>query len=379
VEMEAIRDASMGNFRGLGAVLTIRRVAAKSGEEVPTEEASKNPNSGVKTLTVVSVAPNGAAAKAGLLPGDRITEIDGHWVAPAHVSYRLLTQLSEPLGPQDLRPRSQDEEPENKPVDPEREKARKEAEEAGKRWKNATDLPTTMRLLTGAPSGSHELTVERGTPTKTLKVRVELGPSKATMFAGRKLNDTTGYLQLLSFNAGTTQQVAAQLETFQKDGVKNLVVDLRNSAGGSLEAARDVAGMLLGDVKFAVLKERDAARKLVDRPIMARAQKTAFKPARVTVLVDGGTAGTSELLAAALRDHAAARLVGTTTFGDGTEQELVRLDDGSGISLTHAKMLTSRGVDFDAKGLKADVAPTGDPLDAALKALAAAPAAPRGS
>jgi carboxyl-terminal processing protease len=85
--------------------------------------------------------------------------------------------------------------------------------------------------------------------------------------------------------------------------------------------------------------------------------------------VDHGTSGSSELLAAALRDYAGAKLVGTTTFGDGTEQELIRLENGAGISITRAKMLTSKGVDFDGKGLQADLPATGDPIDAAVKAL----------
>jgi C-terminal processing protease CtpA/Prc len=70
-------------------------------------------------------------------------------------------------------------------------------------------------------------------------------------------------------------------------------------------------------------------------------------------------------------------LVGSKTFGDGSQQELTLLDNGAGISITRAKMLTSKGVDFDGKGLKADVAPQGDAVDAAVKALAAPVAAPR--
>jgi carboxyl-terminal processing protease len=92
--------------------------------------------------------------------------------------------------------------------------------------------------------------------------------------------------------------------------------------------------------------------------------------------VDRGTAGTAELLAAALREQAGAKLVGSATFGDGTYQDVVRLDNGAGVSITRAKMLTSKGVEFDGKGLTADTTPQGDPLEAAVKALAsAAPAA----
>jgi carboxyl-terminal processing protease len=373
-EVDALQGALEGQFQGLGAVLTIRRHNTGKADEADAPGQPEG-GSGVKTLTVVTVAPGSPAEKAGLEPGDRITELDGHWIAPAHLSYRLITQLTDPLGPQDLRPPSPDDPPATVKPDPEREKARKEADEARARWKNATDLFSAMKDLMGGAQGEHELTVERGTPSKTLKVKVTLRPTEVTLFSSRKLNATTGYLQIFALNDSTPRQVSEALADFQKSGIKNLVVDLRHSAGGSLDAAREVAGILMGEVKFAVVKERDAARKLVERPVLARANGIRLKPAAASVLVDGGTAGSSELLAAALRDHLHARLVGTTTFGDGSEQELVRMDNGVGISITRGRMLTSKGGDFDGKGLKADVAPEGDPIEAAVKALSnAAPA-----
>jgi len=197
---------------------------------------------------------------------------------------------------------------------------------------------------------------------------VALGRTTAPLVASRKLDAGTGYLQILAFNPDVPKQVNEALTQFAQSGAQNLVVYLRHSAGGSIDAAREVAGMLLGSAKFAVLKERDADRKLVERGLMTEGNPV-LKPAAVSVLVDGGTAGTSELLAAALRDHLGAKLVGTTTFGDGLEQELFRLDDGSGVCVTHARMLTSKSVDFEGRGLKADVSPQGDALDAAMKAL----------
>lgn len=372
-EFEALQAAASGQFNGVGAVLTVKRYNRETPDmttEAPVPKSKIPQGPGIKTLTVVSVAPGGPAEKAGIQPGDRITEIDGHWVAPAHVSYRLLTQLTDPLGPQDLKPRDPDEPIENKPPDPEREKAKKEAEEISARWKNATDMPSAIQLLLGNTRENHELTIERGAPAKTLKVNVALGTTRAPVFSTRKLNPTTGYIQILAFNSGTAKQVESALSDFQKSGIKNLVVDLRNSPGGSLDAAQDTAALLLGSTKFAVLKERDATRKLVDHPLVLKGS-ARFKPSAVSVMIDGGTAGTSELVAAAIHEQLGARLVGSTTFGDGTEQTLFRLDDGSGVSITHAKMLTSKALDYDGKGLKPDVTPQGDPLDSAVKALSA--------
>ncbi|MGV3724958.1 MAG: S41 family peptidase, partial [Actinomycetota bacterium] len=324
--------------------------------------------------------PGGAAEKAGLHPGDRITYIDGRWIAPTHVSYRLLTQLTESLGPQDLRPRDpNDTEPiEPLPVDPEREKARKEAEEARARWKNSVELPVVLQSLVGGERGEHELTIERGHPAKTLKVKVALGRITAPQVESSKLNATTGHLHIRAFNPEVPVKVATALADFQKSGVKSLVLDLRQNPGGSIEAGREIAGMLMPGRKFAVLKERDATRtKVLDRALMTAASGAKFSPASISVLVDGGTAGTAELLASALRDQYGVKLVGSKTFGDGSQQELTLLDNGAGISITRAKMLTSKGVDFDGKGLKADVTPQGDAVEPAVKALSAPVAAPR--
>jgi len=358
-EADALQSASTGEFPGLGAVLTIK-------------QHQRTDKSNERLITVVSVIPGGPAEKAGLLAGDRITEVDGHWVAPAHISYRVLTQLTDSLGPQDYRPRDPSEEPEEVKPDPERDKQKKEADEARARWKNATDMSAAMKALLGEEKGEHELTIERGKPAKVSKVKVTLGTTTVPLVSSRKLNDSTGYLKVLALSAGSLQQAGDVLGEFQKSGVKNLVLDLRGSPGGSLEAARDLAGMLMGDGKFAVLKQRDAKRQLVDQPMLVKGASVRFKPASLSILVDSGTSSSAEVLAAALRENLGAKLVGATTFGDGTEQELVRLDNGSGISITRAKMLTSKGEDFDGKGLKADVTPQGDPLDAAVKALAQA-------
>jgi carboxyl-terminal processing protease len=382
-EVDAQRDAIQGQFDGLGAVLTIRRYT-ENGDLVRADDPAADPPKPApgkapaerpittRQLTVVSVGLGSAAEKAGLKPGDRITELDGHWIAPAHLSYRLLTQITEPYGPQDLRPRSEDESPDsNKIPDAEREKIHKEQDELSRKWKGATDTHVAMRLLAGG-QGNHELTIARGTGTATLKVPVTLGVMHGDVFSSRKLNATTGYIAVRTMNGDTVRSAEDALSGFQRDGLKNLVVDLRNSAGGSIEVARDLAGLIMGNGRFAILKERDADRKLVEHPLMVTGATVRFKPTVLTVLVDGGTAGSSELVAAALRDNAGARLVGTTTFGDGTEQDLVQLENGAGVSITRAYMLTSKGVDYDGKGIPADVKPQGDPLETAVKALSTA-------
>lgn len=374
-EVEAVQGAARGDYAGIGAVLTIRRFSARKPGLDP--ESGREVRPGDRTITVVATAPGGPADRAGLKPGDRITEIDGHWIAPVHVSYRLLTQITDPLGLEDGKPLAKDELPEERPSDPERQKARQDSEEQSRKWTNATDLPLAMQALVALDRGTRELTIERGTPSKSLKIKVTMGRHTAPVMSSRMLDGDTGYLQISAFNDDTPAEVRSALADMQKRGAKYLTLDLRQSAGGSLEAAREVAGALLGDAKFAVLRERTGG-KVADRALWIKGASRSFKPSAVNVLVDGGTAGSSELLAAALRENIAAKLIGTTTFGDGTEQELVRLDDGSAVSITRARMMSARGIEFEGKGLKADVVPQGDALETAAKLFsqraAAAPA-----
>jgi carboxyl-terminal processing protease len=373
-EVDALRSMGEGVFPGLGAVLTIDRYSGQEGEElaeegvVPKKGTQAPAQQGVRTITVVAVIDGSPAEKAGLLPGDRITEMDGRWIAPAHVSYRVLTQLTDELGPQDGRPRDPEDAPEKRQEDPARDKFKKEADEARARWKNALELPVILPQLLGGGTGEHEFTIERGRPAKTMKVKIAFGETKADLVTSRKLNANTGLVRILATTDAARTEVEKALKSFQQDGVKNVVLDLRESAGGSLEGARGIAGLLTGATRFAVLKERQGAdRKIVNRSLMARGQQV-FKPASLSVLVDGGTAGSSELLAAALKEQAGAKLVGSTTFGDGTEQEVIPLDNGAGISITRARMLTSKSVEFEGKGLKPDVPAKGDPIPVVLKA-----------
>lgn len=367
-EVSALQAATVGEYAGLGAVLTIQRGSARGEVDLADENAPSR--SGVKTITVVSVAPGGPADKAGIRAGDRITEIDGRWIAPTHVSYRLLTQLTDPLGQQDGRPRTVEEDPEPPQPADQREKSKRELEQTRNRWKSAAELPLILAGFVSEEKGEHELTIERSGPNRSLKVRVALGVTKIDTFNTRNLNPTTGYVQIHSFNASTPAHLAEALEKFEKGGIRNLVLDLRNSPGGTLEAARDAAGLLVGNARFATLKRRDAHRKLVEQPMNIVKAERKFKSGSIVVLVDRGTAGSSELFAAALRENLGARLLGADTFGDGAEQDVIRLEDGSGIAVTRARMLTGKGIDFDGKGLKVDRAVQGDPLEAALKLLA---------
>uniref|UniRef100_A0A7C4LZD6 S41 family peptidase n=1 Tax=candidate division CPR3 bacterium TaxID=2268181 RepID=A0A7C4LZD6_UNCC3 len=163
-------------------------------------------------------------------------------------------------------------------------------------------------------------------------------------------NDGTAYIRILRFDPSTNQlldQIANQLKD---NGVKGIVLDLRNNPGGYLESAIDVTSQFIkeGVVVFEEYKggEKEALNsngrgKLVDIPMV--------------VLINGGSASASEILAGALRDHKRGILIGEKTFGKGSVQEMQVLKEGGALKITIAKWLTPNGSAIDKTGIMPDI------------------------
>jgi carboxyl-terminal processing protease len=342
-EAAALAEEQSGVFRGLGAVLAVRRY---KGEDERTKVQ----------ITVVTPMPGSPAEKAGLQPGDRITSIDNHWIAPEHWLKRTLNMLTDEeefqLDPKLLNAAKLAEEEREKPLSAEERKLRDDQLD---KWRKSTDIETTLGTLAAATEGEHTLIIERGKEEpKTLKV--QLGKTTVAPVAKKKLAPTVGYLHVRQINAEAVKSLDQALAEFRASGLKSLVLDLRRSPGGSLTQTQEMASRFITTGPVAVIEKRDSARKLVKKPLAAKPVERPVKFTAIAVLVDAGTAGTSELLAAALRDAGLAKLVGATTFGDGTEQTVLPLENGAALSITTAKMLTRKGTDYDGKGLKPDVA-----------------------
>lgn len=366
-EAAALKGMRTGVFTGLGAVLTIRKNVKSDG-------------SAERNLTVVAPMPGSPAEKAGLLPGDRITEIDGHWIAPTRLSPRVLHRITEEVEPyftpqpgKDLVPKDDEEKP--KPNGDE-EKQRKEAAAAErKKWRNSTDLATVLREMTVQTSGKHTLTVERPGEAKPLTIAVTFARTEVTPVTSKMQGGGVGYIRLAQVNPAAVSAFGAAVTDLRGKGAKSLILDLRRSPGGTLAHAQEIAGHLLPSGNLAILQRRNGDRKLVKQPLAVKSgAKKRF--ASIVVLVDKGTAGASEALAVGLRETGQAKLIGEQTFGDGTEQTLFPLDNGAALAITTAKVLSPKEIDYDGKGLKPDVAVAavaGDdrPLEQALRALRA--------
>ena len=180
-----------------------------------------------------------------------------------------------------------------------------------------------------------------------------------------RLVDSVGVLRLDAFSRGTAAATARALERLTRHGATAIVLDLRGNPGGLLDQAVGVASSFLRP-GVSVVSLAGAHRPL--RILFSRGGAEATSP--VAVLVDGGSASASEVVAGALKDHGRATIVGEPTYGKSLVQEIVRLPSGAALKLTVARYLTPAGVDISRNGVEPDIR-SRHALDAALRLLTA--------
>jgi carboxyl-terminal processing protease len=164
-----------------------------------------------------------------------------------------------------------------------------------------------------------------------------------------------GYVKITHFSETTTPDLEAALTKLKKASggtLRGLVLDLRNNPGGVLEAAVGVSDVFLdgGLIVTANGRAADAQFSMDAQP------GDDLDGAPLIVLVNGGSASASEIVAGALQDHHRARLVGSQTYGKGSVQTVMPLSDGHAIKLTTSRYFTPSGASIHQRGIKPDVA-----------------------
>jgi carboxyl-terminal processing protease len=159
------------------------------------------------------------------------------------------------------------------------------------------------------------------------------------------------YLKLHNFNANVPSLFYSAIVNLLSQGARGVIIDLRDNPGGFLEVAQDVAGWFLekGEVILVERFQDGSEERLWANGNAALAELP------VVILVNGGSASASEILAGALRDDRNVKLVGETTFGKGSVQEVLDLSDGSSLKVTVAEWFTPKGSKINATGLTPDV------------------------
>lgn len=166
--------------------------------------------------------------------------------------------------------------------------------------------------------------------------------------------DDTFVIALYSFNAVAEAQMRSALQEYLESDSERLVVDVRGNPGGFLQSAVSISSYFLPAGKVIVSEQFGDSSK--DDVFRSRGrQLQVFTPETLVVLVDGGSASAAEILAGALQDHGVATVIGAQTYGKGSVQELVELENGSSLKVTIARWLTPNGTSISEGGLTPDI------------------------
>ncbi len=246
------------------------------------------------------------------------------------------------------------------------------AEEAGLRTgdiiksidgRHSRPVPAVIgqRRLRGAPGSTVTLRILRAgaDPFDVSVVRERILPAPPE---GRMLDGTTGHLRVTDFDADTDEALRTQIEVLKRDGAARMVLDLRGAGWGDPAHGAPVAALFMEGGVVARL----VGRRVDETTLEADPTRTAWRGPLV-VLVDSGTAGPGEIVAAALSDGSRATLVGEPTFGRAARMQPVPLPEG-GLVLTVAKYMSPAGISIHGGGLEPGVAVAAtDPGDSELE------------
>lgn len=262
-EVEEMNEPLEGSFFGIGIQFTIYQ----------------------DTLMVVSVVPGGPSEKVGLLPGDRIIEVNGENIAGVK-----LTNT-------DVR----------------------------KRLKG--EKGTLVRIKVLRDNEPLEFDVIRD------KIPLH------SIDASYMLDKTTGYIKISRFAANTVEEFEEAVKKLQAEGMKDLILDLQANAGGYMGAAIGISDHMLGDKKMIVYTEGLTSPRREEYAT----NSGLWKDGRVVLLIDGNSASASEIVAGAIQDWDRGLIVGRRSFGKGLVQRQYPLTDGSLVRLTIAHYYTPSG------------------------------------
>lgn len=164
-----------------------------------------------------------------------------------------------------------------------------------------------------------------------------------------KMDDEIGYLSILEFDTITNDQFMEAMDDLESQGMKGLVIDLRNNPGGNLKTVTDMLNRMLPKGISVYTEDRDGKRT----EFTCDGKQEFTKP--LVVLVNGFSASASEIFAGAVQDYGIGTIMGTTTYGKGVVQQLVDLKDGTMLKLTIAQYFTPKGRNINDVGIEPDV------------------------
>ncbi|NJD07042.1 MAG: S41 family peptidase [Methylococcaceae bacterium] len=213
-------------------------------------------------------------------------------------------------------------------------------------------LNDAVKSMRGEPGSEITLTVVREGLEQPLKIKIVRDVIKVKSVKSKTLEEGYGYVRITSFQSKTGDNMLDAINELKKShDLKGLVLDLRNNPGGVLNAAVAVSDAFLdsGLVVYTDGRIEDAKMKFNATP------GDVLRGAPIVVLINGGSASASEIVAGALQDHKRAVIMGEKTFGKGSVQTILPTSNGGAVKLTTARYYTPSGRSIQAEGIVPDV------------------------
>lgn len=215
-------------------------------------------------------------------------------------------------------------------------------------------LEEAVKLMRGKPGTVLTLTIMREGEPAPIQIDVERDVIKVTSIKSRMIENGYGYVRITQFQADSGSQFTDALKELEKEygsPLDGLVIDLRNNPGGILQAAVEASDALLNEGLIVYTEGRIQSSRL-----RFNAKAGELMPdTPIVVLINGGSASASEIMAGALQDHERAVIMGTQSFGKGSVQTVIPLDETHAIKMTTARYYTPDGRSIQAKGIRPDI------------------------
>ncbi len=216
------------------------------------------------------------------------------------------------------------------------------------------DLRDAVDSMRGEPGTQIVLTISREDTPELIEMPLIRAIIKVASVRGEMLENGFAYARISSFQSGTSNNLRTQIDKLMKqnDGeLDGLILDLRNNPGGVLNSAVDVSDHFLEQGNIVATRGRDST---MDTSYRAR-PGDILDGAPLVVLVNGGSASASEIVAGALQDHERAIIMGTRTFGKGSVQTVIPMNNGGALKLTTARYYTPNDRSIQARGIEPDI------------------------
>ncbi len=201
-------------------------------------------------------------------------------------------------------------------------------------------------LVVGEIGTTVEITFLRGENEVTYTI--ERREVKGNTSASQILKGNIGYIRIVNFAADTDTEVADAVDEFEKQGVKKIIIDLRDNPGGYLESAVNIASLF---VPKGLIVKTVYRSQWENKEYYSKLDKTKYD---VAVLVNENTASAAEVLSSAIQDSKAGILIGDKTYGKGVIQQMYKIWDGCAFKITTGKYFTRNGKDINGNGIEPD-------------------------